>query len=405
MQILNYSNYPYYNFNSKEFSNLANQDSKLENNFLVNLNSSNSTSYKEIQESNTQIETQSDEEILNKAQKNISYFHDTWSKTIKNEFEPLPYSFHTTIDMHNMNFIDTINSKLQSGANIKITQQEMQEAQDFLNEQMDNLMLKFYKANPEIVEDTLKGDFIFYSEGGLNRTMNVDDIEISRDYPELKYDKKVSSILYAYGARIEQDSLDKDFMGYLQNFKNALNNQDLDDTINIKHVMSSYRHYKMESTGYSFFASLSDMLSPIEQEKITDSIAKVMGFYLQSNSMEINGIKVSWDNSGFTSDIGYYDSVFGGRSMALHTYKIDYADSQSTSNDFLASLTSNFDTTQSIFDILNQKEKLEKENQDLKNKQAIEAYSYGNGYSSTLTSKTSKEIDSFINQMIKEAKA
>ena len=51
------------------------------------------------------------------------------------------------------------------------------------------------------------------------------------------------------------------------------------------------------------------------------------------------------------------------------------------------------------------KEKLEKENQDLKNKQAVEAYSYGNGYSSTLTSKTSKEIDSFINQMIKEAKA
>ncbi len=250
----------------------------------------------------------------------------------------------------------------------------MQEAQDFLNEQMDNLMLKFYKANPEIVEDTLKGDFIFYSEGGLNRTMNVDDIEISRDYPELKYDKKVSSILYAYGARIEQDSLDKDFMGYLQNFKNALNNQDLDDTINIKHVMSSYRHYKMESTGYSFFASLSDMLSPIEQEKITDSIAKVMGFYLQSNSMEINGIKVSWDNSGFTSDIGYYDSVFGGRSMALHTYKIDYADSQSTPNDFLASLASNFDTTQSIFDILNQKEKLEKENQDLKNKQAVESH-------------------------------
>ncbi|WP_278347424.1 hypothetical protein [Helicobacter pullorum] len=85
-------------------------------------NSANSTSYKEIQELNTQIETQSDEEILNKAQKNISYFHDTWSKTIKSEFEPLPYSFHTTIDMHDMNFIDTINSKLQSGANIKITQ-------------------------------------------------------------------------------------------------------------------------------------------------------------------------------------------------------------------------------------------------------------------------------------------
>ena len=64
-----------------------------------------------------------------------------------------------------------------------------------------------------------------------------------------------------------------------------------------------------------------------------------------------------------------------------------------------------YTASQSIFDILKQKEKLEKENQDLKSKQAIEAYSYGNGYSSTLTSKTSKEIDSFINQMIKEAKA
>ncbi|KPH52799.1 hypothetical protein HPU229254_02275, partial [Helicobacter pullorum] len=33
-----------------------------------------------------------------------------------------------------------------------------------------------------------------------------------------------------------------------------------------------------------------------------------------------------------------------------------------------------YTATQSIFDILNQKEKLEKENQDLKNKQAIESH-------------------------------
>ena len=107
------------------------------------------------------------------------------------------------------------------------------------------------------------------------------------------------------------------------------------------------------------------------------------------NSFKIENFTISWE----------------GNSTLFNTYlngsKISIA-SQSTSNDCLAS---NFDTTQSIFDILNQKEKLEKENQDLKNKQAIEAYSYGNGYSSTLTSKTSKEIDSFINQMIKEAKA
>ena len=225
-------------------------------------NSANSTSYKEIQESNTQIETQSDEEILNKAQKNISYFHDTWSKTIKSEFEPLPYSFHTTIDMHDMNFIDTINSKLQSGANIKITQQEMQEAQDFLNEQMDNLMLKFYKANPEIVEDTLKGDFIFYSEGGLNRTMNVDDIEISRDYPELKYDKKVSAILFAYGARIEADRTNNEYEKFLNKAKEYLGNTEKLDEIDekilweIESGLFEYNASKIAATGYELFSAL-----------------------------------------------------------------------------------------------------------------------------------------------------
>ena len=79
----------------------------------------------------------------------------------------------------------------------------------------------------------------------------------------------------------------------------------------IESGLFEYNASKIAATGYELFSALSDMLSPIEQEKITDSIAKVMGFYLQSNSMEINGIKVSWDNSGFTNNIGYYDSVFG----------------------------------------------------------------------------------------------
>ena len=96
---------------------------------------------------------------------------------------------------------------------------------------------------------------------------------------------------------------------------------------------------------------------------------------------------------------------WNGNDLPFKDYYIGEVEINFLENTSFASLSSNLDTTQSIFDILNQKEKLEKENQDLKNKQAIEAYSYGNGYSSTLTSKTSKEIDNFINQMIKEAKA
>ena len=152
-------------------------------------NSANSTSYKEIQESNTQIETQSDEEILSKVQKNVGFFTATFMQSICNtdiekslNKNKSGFSSYMTIDTQDLHFHGQVLNRVNDYSGQKITQQEMQEAQDFLNEQMDNLMLKFYKANPEIVEDTLKGDFIFYSEGGLNRTMNVDDIEISRDF-------------------------------------------------------------------------------------------------------------------------------------------------------------------------------------------------------------------------------
>ena len=382
-------------------------------------NSANSTSYKEIQESNTQIETQSDEEILSKVQKNVGFFTATFMQSIcdtdiekslnKNKSG---FSSYMTIDTQDLHFHGQVLNKVNDYSGQKITQQEMQEAQDFLNEQMDNLMLKFYKANPEIVEDTLKGDFIFYSEGGLNRTMNVDDIEISRDYPELKYDKKVSAILFAYGARIEADRTNNEYEKFLNKAKEYLGNTEKLDEIDekilweIESGLFEYNASKIAATGYELFSALSNMLSPIEQEKITDSIAKVIGFYSQSNSIEINGIKVSWEPQNTNYSVNDIYSLHN--KIGLMSFKVDYPQSNnltSPHNNLLTSLASNFDTTQSIFDILNQKEKLEKENQDLKNKQAIEAYSYGNGYSNTLTSKTSKEIDSFINQMIKEAKA
>ena len=137
-------------------------------------NSANSTSYKEIQESNTQIETQSDEEILSKVQKNVGFFTATFMQSICNtdiekslNKNKSGFSSYMTIDTQDLHFHGQVLNKVNDYSGQKITQQEMQEAQDFLNEQMDNLMLKFYKANPEIVEDTLKGDFIFYSEGSF----------------------------------------------------------------------------------------------------------------------------------------------------------------------------------------------------------------------------------------------
>ena len=162
--------------------------------------------------------------------------------------------------------------------------------------------------------------------------------------------------------------------------------------------LAFYKTYTTsEADCLSDFFALADLYGLIPQEsknKISENL-QISQRYLYNQSGDL----------GNHFQLGDFTISWEGNSTLFNAYlngsKISIA-SQSTPNDFLAS---NFDTTQSIFDILNQKEKLEKENQDLKNKRAIEAYSYGNGSSSTLTSKTSKEIDSFINQMNKEAKA
>ncbi|KPH51749.1 hypothetical protein HPU229254_05550, partial [Helicobacter pullorum] len=56
-----------------------------------------------------------------------------------------------------------------------------------------------------------------------------------------------------------------------------------------------------------------------------------------------------------------------------------------------------YTASQSIFDILNQKEKLEKENQDLKNKRAIEAY----GINAITNSYTKTQRDNLLKKIIK----
>ncbi len=267
---------------------------------------------------------------------------------------------------------------------------------------MDNVMLELYKKNPELMESTMKRSYDFYANDGLK-----DNYKPSEEIANLQFDKKIQDLLLEYAIRTEAQELDKRFENFLVEIKRDVQNGNTDEITSSTLAMGvgTYRNEKMLMSGYSFFSLVTDMLSPAQQEKITDAISSVLSFYSRSNSIDINGTKVSWETQG--EDV--YNVYGYGSNITMRECCIDVKIEYNTSNDdFLLPLNAknyNFDTTQSIFDILNQKEKLEKENQDLKNKQAIEAYSYGNGYSSTLTSKTSKEIDSFINQMIKEAKA
>ena len=354
---------------------------------------------------NTEQTNLSDSEILDKISNQTHFYQESWREIIDGTKSPAGFfalSQSVSFYEQDKGFISKIDTKLQEKSTKNITLQEVEEAQEFLNKQMDNVMLELYKKNPELMESTMKRDYDFYANGGF-----TESYKRSEEIANLQFDKRISNLLLDYGYRTEVKELDNAFENFLVKIKRDVQNGNADEitSSDLAIAVGTYRQEKMLMSGYSFFSQVTDMLSPAQQEKITDAISSVLSFYSRSNSIDINDTKVSWetqvegDNSvyGLNSNVSFYISCID--------VKIEY---NTSNDDFLLPLNAknyNFDTTQSIFDILNQKEKLEKENQDLKNKQAIEAYSYGNGYSSTLTSKTSKEIDSFINQMIKEAKA
>ncbi|MBD5164667.1 MAG: hypothetical protein HDT10_02345, partial [Helicobacter sp.] len=69
--------------------------------------------------------------------------------------------------------------------------------------------------------------------------------------------------------------------------------------------------------------------------------------------------------------------------------------------DTFLSLSSNFDSSQTFFEVLEQRDKLEKENQELKTKQAYNAY----GISKNTLIQTDSSSDSIMQTLFKESKA
>ncbi|WP_455949258.1 hypothetical protein, partial [Helicobacter pullorum] len=342
---------------------------------------------------NTEQTNLSDSEILDKISNQTHFYQESWREIIDGTKSPAGFfalSQSVSFYEQDKGFISKIDTKLQEKSTKNITLQEVEEAQEFLNKQMDNVMLELYKKNPELMESTMKRDYDFYANGGF-----TESYKRSEEIANLQFDKRISNLLLDYGYRTEVKELDNAFENFLVKIKRDVQNGNADEitSLDLSRAVGTYREEKMAMSGYSFFSQVTDMLSPAQQEKITDAISSVLSFYSRSNSIDINGTKVSWETQGedVYSIYGYGSDITMG--VACIDVKIEY---NTSNDDFLLPLNAknyNFDTTQSIFDILNQKEKLEKENQDLKNKQAIEAYNYGNGYSSTLTSKTSKEID------------
>ena len=303
----------------------------------------------------------------------------------------ISHSYHQNIDnieklqnlaQAHLQFIETYNGVIP-------TELEAKQSIQFLMQEAEEILSVAYNKQPNSEEfRNLLGIFSFAQD-------SINDFSNNK--------QKLLNLLKQGQSSLEYATSDE-FYHKLFTKANGPNTQTLEEIDRLSKINEEQgflRDYNVNATLISsylqdFFTMANDFgfISKDKENKIYQELqTSVIHLGSQGgnigNSFKIENFTISWEGNS---------TLFNAY---LNGSKISIA-SQSTPNVFLAS---NFDTTQSIFDILNQKEKLEKENQDLKSKQAIEAYSYGNGYSSTLTSKTSKEIDSFINQMIKEAKA
>lgn len=192
-------------------------------------------------------------------------------------------------------FIKKIDSKLKPNATRTITFQEANESQRFLESKMDKIMLEIYQENPQIIQEMINKNY-YYTD---NTSISSNEV--------LKENEKISSLLLEYGIRTESIHLEDKLKCFLSAIpmalKNSIDNKEVDmQTLKrIEENINFYRERKIEATGHKLFASVAERFSDEEQEQITDSIANILSFYLEPNSLETNGYKISWQPQHFNT--------------------------------------------------------------------------------------------------------
>ncbi|WP_273213179.1 hypothetical protein [Helicobacter rodentium] len=130
-------------------------------------------------------------------------------------------------------------------------------------------------------------------------------------------------------------------------------------------IMSEYMSasFVLESAISNFFycANQFGMLSQNQQNKIADALDTAQVYLLnqsgfsESKSFQLGNAIIAWNGN---------ESPFRDYSDGI--VQITFLES-----DILASLSSNFDSSQTFFEVLEQRDKIEKENQKLKNKETL----------------------------------
>ncbi|WP_240723921.1 hypothetical protein [Helicobacter pullorum] len=273
----------------------------------------------------------------------------------------ISHSYHQNIDnieklqnlaQAHLQFIETYNGVIP-------TELEAKQSIQFLMQEAEEILSVAYNKQPNSEEfRNLLGIFSFAQD-------SINDFSNNK--------QKLLNLLKQGQGSLEYATSDE-FYHKLFTKANGPNTQTLEEIDRLSKINEEQgflRDYNVNATLISsylqdFFTMANDFgfISKDKENKIYQELQTSV-IYLGSqggnigNSFKIENFTISWEGNS---------TLFNAY---LNGSKISIA-SQSTPNDFLAS---NFDTTQSIFDILNQKEKLEKENQDLKNKQAIESHS------------------------------
>ena len=229
------------------------------------------------------------------------------------------------------------------------TKSQMQEAKEFLKREMNSIVSEIYRNNKQTIEDSIE------IEKAIERGED-------KKFPSGGYE--LLNLLKAY-PYIPNNSLDNGGENLLEQIKR-------------------YVDTELSAIGTTFFNVAQDYIPKEQLKEIQDKLAIVHSYYLNGNSIEIDNKKFSYN-----ATMDNFNQFFVAEVTSIEDLVENNADY------YLLQIS--YTATQSIFDILNQKEKLEKENQDLKNKQAIEAY----GINAITNSYTKTQRDNLLKKIIK----
>ncbi|MBX7491034.1 hypothetical protein [Helicobacter turcicus] len=152
-------------------------------------------------------------------------------------------------------------------------------------------------------------------------------------------------------------------------------------------ALSHWSYSSPEHTYSLFFSHVDDInrLSPQQKEEIIEAIAK-MQVYEYENGVQIYNAVLKKHAFRDWKVLSLIDQPFDAQSFIMLNF------------------ASNFDSTQSIFEILEQKDKLERENQELKEESKKQQALKDSGISNTTFIKTDSKSDSIMQILLKDSK-